>query len=93
MVKLMAAAHSAHPDSPSQRIRKTAAARQAIADPRVFTKYNIPTDKPTFDESRTRWATKIGSVAPINVVGTSTSMNAKAPVAGNEAPAVYVPAQ
>src|ERR1035438_354596 len=87
-VKLMPAAHATHPDSPSHRIRKAAAARQAIADPRVFTKYNMATDEPTFEEIRTRWATRIGSVAPIKVVGSSTNMNVKAPVAGKEAPAV-----
>ena len=87
-VKLMAAAHATQPDSPNNRIRKPAAARQAIADPRVLTKYSMPTAEPTFEEIRTRWATRIGSVAPIKVVGNSTSTNVKAAVAGNEAPAV-----
>src|SRR5437868_2821521 len=44
---LNTAANLTQPDSPRKRIRNSAAAKQAIAEPKVFTAYRTPTDSPT----------------------------------------------
>ena len=52
----------------------SATAKQAVAEPRVLTKYRMPTDRPTFPESLTNCETSSGSVAPMSMVGTITSV-------------------
>src|SRR5580693_3189304 len=40
-----------------------------MAEPSVFAKYNLETDRPTLPECETRCSTSNGNVAPINNVG------------------------
>jgi hypothetical protein len=79
--------------SPSQRIRKNPAQKQAEAEPSVFAAYSAPTDVPTLCETRTPWDTRIGSVEPISTVGRTTSAKAISPVCSGGEPAVNSAAQ
>src|SRR5579871_4878411 len=82
------AASRTEPDMPHRRMVTSAARRQAAAEPSVFTKYKLPTERPTLPEIRERWATNMGRVAPISVVGTRTKPKEATPVSKGGAPAV-----
>lgn len=55
-------------------------ANAANAEPKVLTKYSIPTERPTLPEDRTRCATRSGKVLPMNRVGTNNNINVTKPV-------------
>src|SRR5271163_3388956 len=90
-VALIAAPTATEPDCPSSFIISAAARKQAAADPSVLTKYSNPSDPPTLRDLRTEYATSIGSVEPISIVGISSSAKLMAVVPNNEMPAVYRP--
>jgi hypothetical protein len=69
-------------------MRKSAAAIAASEEPAVFTKYSVPTERPTTPDSRTAKETSSGSVAPMRSVGASTRAKDKPPVAAPDQVAV-----
>src|SRR5438128_5898985 len=77
---LIAAAAATEPDCPRSRMVILAARKQAPAEPRVLTKYSIPTDWPMFPESWAMWATNKGRVQPISKVGITTKTKEIRPV-------------
>ncbi len=88
MLTLTIAARRTEPDWPNCFMVTLAAAKQAKAEPRVFTKYSRPTDRPTLFDTRTMCSTNNGNVQPISMVGTRIRSSVTMLVLTRELPAV-----